>query len=81
MAAAPDATLGAPGGAPVVALAAEGDKLVAGSADGAVRLWDAASGASLVLAGHSGAVAGVAVSNDLLVSAAWDGELRLWAPS
>ncbi len=84
--AAPDAVFGRRGGAPVVALAAARDKVVAGGADGTVRLWDALSGEDMGVTGHvagaggSAAVAGVGVCDDLWVSAGRDGAVRVWAP-
>jgi hypothetical protein len=55
--------------------------VVSGSADGTVRLWEAASGRGLrTLAGHTGSVWSVGFSPDgsMVVSGADDGTVRLW---
>ena len=72
-----------PPGAPVndAALAPDGSTLAVAADDGAVQLWDAATGElRLRLLGHSDAVTAVAFSPDssLVVSASTDRDARIW---
>ena len=56
-------------------------RLASGIWDGAVRIWDAATGQQrAILTGHGGEVAAVAVSPDgsWLASGSWDGAVRIW---
>ena len=55
-------------------------RVVTGSRDGTVRIWNPMAGAPLV--GHQGDVGGVAYSpdGDVLASAGYDGTVRLWNP-
>lgn len=65
-----------------VDLSADGAWLAAGSADGTIRLWDAASGRQLaLLEGHTDDVRSVAFSpsGDRLASVSEDGTIRLWS--
>jgi len=78
---------------PVTALASVGlaggrTLLASGDSDGALRLWDPATGASAgdPLTGHSLALAALATiglpgEHTLLVSSGWDGTVRLWNPA
>jgi WD40 repeat protein len=52
---------------------------VAGSTDGAVRLWDLDRGGATVLAGHVGDIFAVAFVDGGLVSGGEDGTVRLWS--
>jgi len=64
-----------------VALTSDGRRVVSGSSDGSVRLWEIESAIErAVLRGHEGAVNGVAVSSDGLriVSASQDKTVRIW---
>ena len=64
-----------------VAFSPDGSRIVSGSVDSTVRLWDVASGEELaVLKGHEGSVMSVAFSPDgsRIVSGSWDNTVRLW---
>src|SRR5262245_484919 len=64
-----------------VAYSPNGELLATGSADKAVKLWDAGSGTLLAtLTGHEDAVAGLAFSPDgkRLASAGYDYTVKLW---
>jgi hypothetical protein len=69
-------------GAPLrtVAYSADGGRLVSGSNDNTLRIWNLASGESVALRGHGGRVRGVAYapSGAQVASAAQDGQVRLW---
>ena len=76
------ARLPAASGVQAVAFDAGGSRLATGSQNGTVRLWDASSGAELiVLHGHDGPVSSVAFSPDgsRLTSVGYDGVVRVWA--
>ena len=65
-----------------VAFSPDGQRIVSGSGDKTLRLWDAASGQAIgePLEGHEGEVIGVAFSPDgqRIVSGSADSTLRLW---
>jgi WD40 repeat protein len=65
----------------VTTLSVDGDKVVSGSTDASVRLWDARTGLSVRCDGHMATVSGTAVSDDYMVSASWDGSLACWYPT
>jgi WD40 repeat protein len=65
-----------------VAFSPDGRRIVSGSWDNSLRLWDAASGKPIgpPLQGHTDSVYSVAFSPDgrRIVSGSWDNSLRLW---
>jgi len=66
------------------AIAPAGDWLASAGADGTVRIWDAAGGATrAVLTGHRSAVytCAIAPAGDWLVSGGEDGVVRVWDPA
>jgi hypothetical protein len=64
----------------VESLAGLQDKLVSGSGDGSIRVWDVGTGAhDATLAGHTLAVTALLLYGDRLFSASQDGTIRAWA--
>ncbi|KZO89455.1 WD40 repeat-like protein, partial [Calocera viscosa TUFC12733] len=65
-----------------VAFSPDNRRIVSGSWDKSVRLWDAETGAQTdrVLLGHSDRITSVAFSSDnrRIVSASWDKTLHIW---
>ena len=56
------------------------DKVVSGSGDGKILVWDVGTGAhDATLAGHSGGVTALVAHGDRLLSASGDGTIRAWA--
>ena len=67
-----------------VAIAPDGTWLATGSNDGAVRIWDPATGQQrAALTGHAGPVRAVAIAPDgsWLASGGQDGTVRIWDPA
>ena len=55
-------------------------KVVSGSDDGVVRVWDVGRGAEeATLEGHTRGIQALAVAGERLVSASWDGTMGIWA--
>ena len=70
--------LGHIGGVP--SLAGWQGKVLSGSEDRTIRVWDVETGAhDATLAGHTSMVCGLAVHGDRLFSASRDGTIRVWA--
>jgi WD40 repeat protein len=64
-----------------VAFSNDGSRVVSGSYDRSVRIWNAVTGeCEVVLEGHSDLVTSVAFSNDgsRVVSGSWDKSVRIW---
>ena len=56
------------------------DKVVSGSSDDTIRVWDVGTGAhDATLVGHTGGVEALVVHGDRLLSASMDGTIRAWA--
>ena len=64
-----------------VAYSPDGKKIVSGSNDGTIKIWDANTGQCLkTLKGHSGDVWSVAFSPDgtKIISGSWDDTIKIW---
>ena len=63
-----------------VAVSGDGKRVVSGSEDQTVRVWDVETGECLkVMEGHTKMVSSVAVSRDgKRVSGSWDKTVRVW---
>ncbi len=73
-----------PGGATTIAFAPDGKRLATSGYDGAVRLWDAATGRRIgKLEGARGTVwtLDYAPGGDRLAAAGEDGKIRIWSPA
>ena len=55
-----------------------GDKIVSGSLDRTLRIWNINSGECKVLTGHAGSVLCVTIAGDKIVSGSSDNTLRIW---
>jgi WD40 repeat protein len=67
------------GGVTSVAFLADRRRLVSGSDNNTVKIWDAESGANVrMLKGHSDSVTSVAFSADGLVSGSDDHTVKIW---
>ena len=63
----------------IKALAGWEGKLISGSSDKTIRVWDASTGGlDATLTGHRNVVSGLVVMGERLFSAAWDGSIRVW---
>jgi WD40 repeat protein len=64
-----------------VSYSPDGKRIVSGSEDNTLKVWDAATGQeTLTLTGHMGEVTSVAFSPDgtRIVSGSWDKTLKVW---
>ena len=63
-----------------VSLSEDGSRIVSGSGDKTVRVWDAVSGECVLgpLEGHTSGVRSVSFSGDKIVSGSWDKTVRVW---
>jgi WD40 repeat protein len=64
-----------------VAFSPDGQRIVSGSNDETLKLWDAQTGQqTLTLTGHTGPVTSVAFSPDgtRIVSGSWDRTVKVW---
>ena len=64
-----------------IAITPSGEKVVSGSSDGIVRIWDLTSGRLVrALEGHAGRVIDVAIAPDgqRVVSTSWDKTIKIW---
>jgi WD40 repeat protein len=65
-----------------VTFSPDGRRIVSGSADKTLKVWDARNGQEILsLQGHTGGIHSVAISPDgrHIVSGSEDGKLRVWA--
>ena len=61
---------------PVWSVTIAGDKIVSGSKDRTLRIWDSNSGeCTKELKGHAATVSCVTIAGDKIVSGSWDGTL------
>ena len=66
-------------GAAILALAVADGKIVSGSNDNTIRIWDLATGQHIrTLKGHNGAVLALAVADGKIVSGSRDNTIRIW---
>jgi hypothetical protein len=64
----------------VASLCIAGNKIVSGSVDRTIRIWDINTGQCLkILHGHTGSIFSVCVAGDRIVSGSDDNTIRIWA--
>ncbi|EMD32809.1 hypothetical protein CERSUDRAFT_161328 [Gelatoporia subvermispora B] len=65
-----------------VAVSSDGRRIVSGSDDTTIRVWDVATGDALLksMEGHTDSISSVAISADctMIISGSYDGTIRMW---
>ena len=68
-----------------VAFSPDGSKIISGSCDETIRVWDASTGIEMLppLRGHEDSISSVALSPDgsKIISGSWDKTIRVWDTS
>ena len=62
----------------VNSVAIDGDRIVSGSADKTIKIWNTEGECIKTLEGHSDCVTSVAIDGDRIVSGSWDETIKIW---